>query len=41
MNASIIYKANVKGNVLDELASELPVIIADVMTVPGGNVARI
>jgi len=41
MNASIIYKTNVKSNVLDELARELPVIIAEVMTVPGGNVARL
>jgi hypothetical protein len=41
MNASIICKTNVKSNVLDELARELPVIIAEVMTVPGGNVARL
>jgi len=41
MNASIIYKTNVKSNVLDELARELPAIIAEVMTVPGGNVARL
>ena len=39
MNATIIYKANVKSIVLDELAKELPVFIADVMAVPGGNVA--
>ena len=41
MNASIVYKTNVKSNVLDELARELPVIIAEVMEVPGGNVARL
>jgi hypothetical protein len=41
MNASIIYKTNVKSTVLDELARELPVIIAEVMEVPGGNVARL
>ena len=41
MNASIIYKTNVKITVLDELARELPVIIAKVMEVPGGNVARL
>lgn len=41
MNASIIYKMNVKSHVLDELAKELPVIIAEVMEVPGGNVARL
>jgi hypothetical protein len=41
MNASIIYKTNVKSNVLDELVKELPVIIAEVMEVPGGNLARL
>lgn len=41
MNASIIYKANVKNEVLDELAKELPVIIAEVLEVPGGNMARL
>lgn len=41
MNASITYKTNVKSNVLDELAKELPVIIAEVMEVPGGNLARL
>ncbi len=39
MNASIINKPNVKSGVLDELARELPAIIAEVMEVPGGNVA--
>ena len=41
MNASIIYKSNVKGSVLDELAAELPVILAEVLSVPGGNVALV
>lgn len=41
MNASIIYKQKVKNGVLDELARELPAIIAKVMDVPGGNLARI
>ncbi len=41
MNASIIYKPNVKNSVLDELTKELPVIIAETMEVPGGNVARL
>jgi hypothetical protein len=39
MNASIINKPDVKDSVLDALAKELPVIIADVMMVAGGNVA--
>lgn len=41
MNASIIYKTNVKNDVLDELAKELPIFIAEVMKVPGGNLARL
>lgn len=41
MNSSIIYKTNVKSYVLDELAKELPGIIAEVMEVPGGNLARL
>src|SRR5512133_67669 len=41
MNASIINKPNVKDNVLDDLAMELPSIIAGVMEVPGGNVALV
>ena len=41
MNASIIHKPNVKSSVLDELAKELPTIIAAVMEVPGGNLARL
>lgn len=39
MNASIINKPDVKSAVLDELATELPTIIAEVMQVPGGNMA--
>lgn len=39
MNATIIHKPNVKSSVLDELAKELPAIIAAVMQVPGGNLA--
>jgi hypothetical protein len=39
MNAAIIYKPNVKSSVLDELATELPTIIAKVLEVPGGNLA--
>lgn len=41
MNTSIVYKSQVKDKVLDELARELPVIIAEVMEVLGGNVARL
>jgi len=39
MNATIIHKQNVKGSVLDELARELPAIIAEVLQVPGGKLA--
>jgi hypothetical protein len=39
MNATIIHKQNVTNSVLDELANRLPAIIAEVMQVPGGNVA--
>jgi hypothetical protein len=39
MSASIINKPNVKSSVLDELAKGLPAIIAEVMQVPGGNMA--
>ena len=39
MNAKIINKPNVTSSVLDELAKELPAIIAEVMQVPGGNLA--
>jgi hypothetical protein len=41
MNASIISKANVKNSTLDILALQLPVIIAEVLDVHGGNVARV
>jgi len=39
MNATIIHKPHVKDSVLDEMARELPAIIADVLQVPGGNLA--
>ena len=39
MNATIIHKTNVKNDVLDKLAKELPAIIAEVLQVPGGNLA--
>jgi len=39
MNATIIHKPKVKGSVLDELAKELPAIIAEALQVPGGNLA--
>lgn len=41
MNAEIIYKKNVKDGVLDCFVKELPLIIAETMEVPGGNVARL
>ena len=41
MNASIVYKSKVEGQVLDELAKELPSIIAQVLEVPGGYLARL
>jgi hypothetical protein len=41
MNATIIYKQNVKNGTLDELGKELPVIIAETMAVPGGSLARV
>ena len=39
MNAIIVTKSSVKESVLDDLASELPAIIAEVTQVPGGKVA--
>ncbi len=39
MNATIIHKTNVKGEVLDELAAVLPSIISEVLEVAGGKVA--
>ena len=41
MNAEIIYKQSVKDSVLDRLAKELPIIIAETMEVPGGNLAML
>jgi hypothetical protein len=41
MNASIINKSVVKSSVLNLLATELPVIMSDVLSVPGGNLARL
>jgi hypothetical protein len=39
MNVTIIYKTAVNDGVLDNLAHELPVIIAKVLEVPGGRMA--
>lgn len=39
MNVSIIYKKNVTDMVLDAFVRELPVIMSDVLEVPGGKVA--
>lgn len=39
MNATIIHKANVKSNVLDKLAMEMPTIISDTLELPGGKMA--
>jgi len=41
MNTSIISKEQVSDTVLDALGKELPVIIAGVLDVPGGNLARL
>lgn len=41
MNAEIIYKQNVDDSLLEGLAKKLPVIIAETMEVPGGNLARL
>ena len=41
MNAEIIYKKNVDDSLLEGLAKKLPVIIAETMEVPGGNLARL
>ncbi|BCS54353.1 hypothetical protein [Geobacter sp. SVR] len=41
MNVSITYRAHIEDGVLDELAGQLPVIIAKVLEVPGGNLARL
>lgn len=39
MNVSIVNKYNVKSEVLDDLAAALPVIISEVLEVPGGKLA--
>jgi hypothetical protein len=39
MNVLIVNKAHVKGDALDDLARELPVIIAKELEVPGGHLA--
>ena len=39
MNATIIHKTSVKGEVLDELATGLPCIISEELEVAGGSVA--
>lgn len=39
MNVSIVYKSHVTSNVLDDLASELPAVMSDVLEVPGGKLA--
>jgi hypothetical protein len=41
MNATIISRQNVSIDVLDVLATELPAIVAGVMEVPGGSLARV
>lgn len=41
MNASIVCKPNVNNSVLDVMATGLSVILADVLEVPGGNLARL
>jgi hypothetical protein len=41
LNVSIISKLNVKDSALDVLANALPVIVAGVMDVPGGSLARV
>ena len=41
MNATVISKPNVEDTTLDLLATELPTIIAEVLEVPGGNLAPV
>jgi hypothetical protein len=41
MNASIICKQDVKDSVLEVLSKELPGILAGVLDVPGGSLARL
>lgn len=39
MNVKIVHMSNVAGSTLDDLASELPVIISEVLEVAGGKLA--
>jgi hypothetical protein len=39
MNVSIISKPVVTDGILEEFARELPIIISDIISVPGGNLA--
>ena len=39
MKVSIISKSSVKDETLDVLANELPVILSEMLEVPGGNLA--
>lgn len=39
MNVAVIYKKHVAERVLDDFVRELPVIMSDVLEVPGGKVA--
>ena len=39
MNATVIYKESVNDGVLDDMSKELSAIIAEVLQVPGGNLA--
>jgi hypothetical protein len=39
MNVSIVFKSDVKSNVLDGLAREMPTIISGVLEMPGGKLA--
>jgi hypothetical protein len=41
MNVSVISKPIVSDRILDELARELPTIISDIISVPGGNLAML
>lgn len=41
MNARILSSRNVDEGMLDTLAREMPAIIAGVLDVPGGNLARL
>jgi hypothetical protein len=39
MNVSIVYRSNVEGSVLDDLAKNMPDIFSEVLEVPGGKLA--